>query len=233
MRGGDGAEERAEAVANHCDALRVELGARGHPVHYGFASGDPVGNRHVYIVDGTFVLTGAFERQYGDAARQPAIAVEGDVGFLETIHAGNRPHGGEFVAAVAGWQVQPAGQGLALKRNPCRFDVMIGVLGKTRVTLALGGIQGEIFCAVFIVRPLRGGVQYRGVKKIVARSHQLASVLGGARLDFAAARSGLECRRDIRVFFHAFADAAEIRVGLGSAGRVVSDRARLIPIDAD
>src|SRR5712691_8134418 len=232
-RDGDRAEEGAEARADDADAAGIDLGSRREPVHHRAAGRHPVRRAHAMPEHRALVLARALEREHRNAAAEEAVAIHGDVRFLEAVHARNRPHRRDAAALVAGRKMEPAGQRLALERNPRRLDAMVGELGVLRVALALAIVERNILLVVLVERPLRGGVVHGRHEVVRSRGDELSGLLRGLRFRLAAAGGRFERRRDVGEFLHALADRREIRVRLRAAGRVVVDRARLVPVHSD
>src|SRR3989441_1777481 len=129
--------------------------------------------------------------------------------------------------------MEPARQCYALERNPRLLDAMISELGVLGVALALAIVERDILLVVLVERPLRGGVVHGRHEIVRSRGDELSGLLGGLRLCLAAAGGRFESGRDIGELLHALSDRREIRVRLRAAGRVVVDRARLVPVHSD
>ena len=129
--------------------------------------------------------------------------------------------------------MQPAGQGLALERNPRRFHSVIGEFREAGIALALALVVKKIGLVVAIDGPLRHAPVDRRHEVVVACVDVLARGFMRLRARLAAPRRGLERRGDIVEFPHPLADGGEIGVGLRPAGGVIGDGARLVPIHAD
>ena len=110
---------------------------------------------------------------------------------------------------------------------------MISELGVLRVALALAIVERDILLVVLVERPLRGGVVHGRHEIVRSRGDELSGLLRGLRFCLAAAGGRFEGGRDIGEFLHPLADRGEIRIRLRAAGRVVVDRARLVPVHSD
>ena len=166
---------------------------------------------------GRLVLARPVDRQHRHAAIEEAVAVERDLDLLEAVHAGDRDTDRDAAARVAGRQVEPGRDRLALERHPDRLDVMVGERGVLRVALALLVVVGDVGLVVLVVWPLRRAPVHGRHEVVVARGHLVAGLLGGLRLGLAPARHRLEGRADVGHLPHPLADAGEIGVGLDAA----------------
>ena len=219
-------------VPGDADLLAVDLRPLQQPVHHRRTGVDPVLHRDVDAEQRAFVLARPVDRQDRDAALHPAVVGERDAGLLETVHARNGDHDRQLAAAVAGRQVEPGRDRLALERNRHRLDLVVGEPRVVGEALAFLLVQLDVLLAGIVVGPFGGAVMDRRHVPVVARGDEAALGLGVARLGLAPLGGALERRADIGHLLHAGADRGEIRVGFDAARRGQIDRARLVPVDA-
>src|SRR5262249_11297529 len=153
---------------------------------------DPVLHANIYAEHRRLVLPRAVDRQYRDAAVEPAVAVERDRHLLEAVHAGNRDDAGQAAAIVARRQVEPGRERGLLERDPHRLDPAAGEPGVIAVAFALLLIAGDVGFVVLVIGPLRRAPVDGRHEPVVAGADETALGLGEARLVLAAAGGGGE-----------------------------------------
>ena len=111
------------------DPLGIDFRPLRQPIHAGLAGRLPAFHRHVDAERRALVLARPFHREHREAAVQVGIAIQPHARFLEAVHAGNEHDHRNAAAGIAGRQMEPGRQRLAVERNPHRLDAMIGEPG--------------------------------------------------------------------------------------------------------
>src|SRR5947199_5785570 len=158
----------------------------------------------------------------------------GDAHLLEAVHAGERDHDRDALAAVAGRQMKPGRERPTVgQANPRRLDVVVGEPRVLRVTLALPVVVEAVLLVVLVDRPLRGAPVDARHEVVLARRDETLALLGGTGLGFTTAGDRLERRGGVGELRDALAERGEVGVGLGTAGHGKIDGARLVPVHPD
>ena len=181
----------------------------------------------------------------GDAPLQEAVAVEGDAGLLEAVHAGDAHYAGQLApAAVASvgigglvvgdvGQVEPGGDGAIPEGDVNAADFVVGVLGVFGVALDLFVAEAVVFRGVGEDGPLGAAVEEGGDEVAFAGGDGMAFGFVLAGLVFAAEGGAAELAAGVVEALDAGADAVEVGGGFGTAGAEGVADAPLVPLDAD